>query len=66
MTENDVKKIFNCKDDIIVLSENCNVTIDNFLNIAGFKNCEPTKEAMLEFDAEVKGYKELIKKGNFE
>ena len=64
MTKEDVQKIFNCKD-VIHLPDGSQVLVDGFLNIAGFKNCEPTKQAMLDFDGGIKGYAELIEQGNF-
>lgn len=59
MTKDDVKRIFNC-DEVIALGNGLSVTIDDFLEIAGFKDCEPTKEAMLVFDGGTKGYYDLI------
>ena len=67
MTESDVKRIFaNYVDDNNIQINNIlSVTIDDFLHIAGFEHCEPTKEAMLDFDGGIKGYAELIEQGNF-
>ena len=66
MTKNDVVNIFNLKSDEIILQNGAHTTVDKFLDIAGFSECEPTKQAMLDFDNGTKGYKELIENGNFE
>ena len=67
MTENDVQNIFAnmIKNDIINFPNGSFISVDNFLNIVGFSNCEPTKNAMLAFDAGEKGYAALIESGIF-
>ena len=47
-------------EDKITLPSGATVTIDDFLIVAGFKDCDPTKDAMLNFDGEVKGYADLF------
>ena len=64
MTNDDTKRIFNC-DETIQVDGHSNVSVDDFLEIAGFKNCEPTKQAMLDFDGGSKGYYDLINSINF-
>ena len=67
MTEQDVRRIFELEEGQTFFRVGIGVvTIEDFLQIAGFKDCEPTKEAMLAFDGGVKGYKELIEQGNFD
>ena len=68
MTKTDVMNIFdiNIKNNVLELSNGSNVSIKNFLDVAGFEICEPNKIAMLEFDGGKKGYKDLIEQGNFE
>ena len=68
MTKNDVKRVFaNYVDgDNIRINNIVSVTIDDFLHIAGFKNCESTKEDMLAFDGGTKGYSKFIETGSFE
>lgn len=66
MTEKDCKSIFKIDNGVIRLSNGIQVTINDFLEIAGFKECNPTKEDMLVFDSGTKGYKKLIESGDFE
>ena len=68
MKESDVRKVFGAavEGDSIKLGLSCWISIDDFLKVAGFEKCAPTKEAMLAFDGEVKGYKDLIEQGNFD
>ena len=69
MTITDVQRIFknSISGDIIILNENSAVTIDDFLNIAGFKNApdNPTKQDLISIDAGIKNYSELIESGNY-
>ena len=64
MTKDDVKRIFGVTHEFTVgLAV---VSVDDFLDIAGFRDCEPTKDAMLEHDGGTKGYREFIESGNWE
>ena len=67
MTESDVKRIFAnyVDDDNIQINNIVSVTIDDFLHIAGFEHCEPTKESMLAHDGGKRGYAEFIETGDF-
>lgn len=65
MNKNDVIRIFYLQDEDDAIRGNGITTIDNFLNIAGFKDCNPTKIDMLAFDNGAKGYIDLINQGNF-
>lgn len=65
MTVDDVRRIFGCYDEIII-SPTTAVTVEDFLHLAGFEACEPTKEAMLAFDGGTKGYSKFIETGSFE
>lgn len=68
MTEQDVRRIFciGSDSDIVYRQGVVTVRVEDFLEVAGFKNCEPTKEAMLAFDGGAKGYRELIEQGSFD
>lgn len=67
LTENDVKRIFDC-ESVIELGNGVSVTVDNFLNVAGFKDApnNPTKEDLHSIDQGVKGYADLIEQGNYD
>lgn len=59
MTQDDVQRIFNCNENFIC-GIGIIVSVNAFINVAGFKDCEPTKAAMLVFDGGTKGYYDLI------
>ena len=59
MTKSEVENMFGVKEGIC-LSNGAFVLVDDFLNIAGFKDCDATKQDMLVFDNGTKGYTDLI------
>jgi len=65
MTEQDVRRILApfIHEDEIRVAKGISATIDAFLDVAGFRDIEPTREAMLQHD---KGYAHLIEQGVFE
>jgi len=67
MDNTDVKRIFAdfVVGDKLIIKPNQTVDISCFLGVAGFKDCEPTKQDMLYFDGGIKGYANLIEQGNY-
>jgi len=59
MTKIECQAILQC-DEVICLSNSQTVTVDAFLDIAGFKDCEPNLQAMIDFDGGTKGYRDFL------
>jgi len=67
MTKKDVYNIFGYSYEI-QLSDCISVTVESFLEFAGFKNApnNPTKQDLHDIDKGVKGYADLIESGNYD